>query len=109
MKTFQLTLRNEERAINAVIPIPEGMSILEAANEADIRLPFLCRTGDCSNCVCKLVEGTIKHGPQTVLKEEYLSAGFILACSAFATSDITVETHKEKELIRLKKSALRAG
>lgn len=107
MTTFKLTLINEEKGINTALNIPEHMSILEAANEADIRLPFLCRTGDCSSCVCKLIDGTINHGPQTVLKEEHREAGFILACSSFATSDITVETHKEKDFIRLKRSASR--
>jgi ferredoxin len=97
MASFNMTLKNEELNISNAIDIPEGVTILDAANEAGIRLPFLCRTGDCSSCICKLVSGNVSHGSQTILNESLLSQGFILACCAMPLSDIVVETHKEKE------------
>ena len=103
MTSYHLTLINGSKGIHQTIDIQEGVSILDAANEADIRLPFLCRTGDCSNCVCKLVAGSAEQGPQTVLSGAELEAGYILACSTVATSDITIETHKEKELMALRR------
>jgi len=103
MANYHLTLINESKGIHQTIDIQEGVFILDAANEVGIRLPFLCRTGDCSNCVCKLVTGSVQQGAQTVLSESELGAGYILACSTVATSDITIETHKEKELMALRR------
>jgi ferredoxin len=106
MSSYKLTLINEEQKLNQTIDIPEGMCILDAANEAEIRLPFLCRTGDCSSCTCKLLSGTVTHTGQTMLNETRLAEGFVLACSAYATSDIVIETNKEKELRKLTKAGL---
>lgn len=106
MKSYTLTLINDEQQLNKTIEIKEGMSILEAANEVDIRLPFLCQTGDCSSCTCKLISGTVMHTSQSMLNEARLKEGFILACSAYATSDIVVETNKEKELRKITKASI---
>lgn len=103
MPTYQLTLINETKNLNTTVDIKEGVTILEAANEADIRLPFLCKTGDCYSCVCKLVSGTVNQGPQTVLADSHIAAGYVLACSSTATSDISIETHKEKEYVLFRK------
>ncbi|NML39998.1 2Fe-2S iron-sulfur cluster binding domain-containing protein [Chitinophaga sp. G-6-1-13] len=100
---YKLTLINDKKGINETVEIEEGMFILNAAAEAEIALPFLCRTGDCSSCVCKLVSGSVRHSAQSVLSEAELKEGYTLACSAYATSDIVIETHKEKELAKYRK------
>jgi len=103
MNMYKLTIINEAKGLNNTIDIPEDMFILNAAYEAQISLPFLCRTGDCSSCVCKVVTGTVIQGDQTGLTSHEVASGYFLACSARATSDVVIESHKEKELARQRK------
>lgn len=66
--------------------------ILEAAEGADIAIPFGCRTGACASCVGYLTEGTISHArPPRALKPRHLAAGYILTCIAHPESDCTIE------------------
>lgn len=63
------------------VEVPKGKSILEAALDADIELPYSCQTGNCSTCKGVLIEGQAKmiglSNPRLDLKEnEYL-----LCCS----------------------------
>jgi ferredoxin len=100
---YKLTLINDKKGLNLTIDVEDGISILNAAADAEITLPFLCRTGDCSSCVCKLASGSVRHTSQTVLSETELNEGYMLACSAYVTSDSVIATHKEKDLAKYRK------
>lgn len=66
--------------------------ILDAAERADVALPFGCRTGACATCVGRLCEGAVDHRrPPRALKERHLTAGYVLLCIASPRTDCRVE------------------
>ncbi|RMF03467.1 MAG: phenylacetate-CoA oxygenase/reductase subunit PaaK [Bacteroidetes bacterium] len=71
--------------------IPPGSgSILDAALERQLDLPFACKGGVCCTCRAKLVEGEVDILLNYGLEEDEIAAGYILSCQAIPTSDKVV-------------------
>jgi ferredoxin-NADP reductase len=67
--------------------VGENQSILQAALQNNIQLPYSCRVGDCSTCAAKCKSGKVEMVKNDVLTDADLSAGWILTCTGFAISD----------------------
>ncbi|GAB4170000.1 MAG: CDP-6-deoxy-delta-3,4-glucoseen reductase [Rhodocyclaceae bacterium] len=72
---------------------PPGKSVLDAALDAGIALPYGCRNGACGSCKSRLVAGEIDYGEyqESGLSEAERRAGWALLCCARARSDLTIE------------------
>jgi len=71
---------------------PDGMTLLQAAEQAGIDLPSSCRNGSCRTCICRLRSGSVRYlveWPGLSLDEK--REGYILPCVAVAQEDATVE------------------
>lgn len=68
------------------VPVPEGVSILDAALAAGLDLPFACKGGMCCTCRAKLVEGEAPMAVNYSLEPWEMAAGFVLTCQAHPTS-----------------------
>lgn len=68
------------------IKIPEGTSILDAALDADIDIPFSCQSGSCGSCRGKLLKGAVDMEDDEGLSQEEIEAGYILNCVSFPKS-----------------------
>lgn len=66
--------------------------LVEMTIARDIRTPHACLEGGCGSCKCRLLDGKVDLGPNDVLSEEDVAAGYILACqSRPLTPSITVD------------------
>ena len=57
-------------------------TVLDAAMEAGLELPFSCRAGVCSTCRTKVVSGEVEMAQNYALEEWELEQGYVLACQS---------------------------
>ncbi|TAM30285.1 MAG: 2Fe-2S iron-sulfur cluster binding domain-containing protein [Nevskiaceae bacterium] len=73
-------------------PVELGASILHAASQAHIALPYSCKTGRCSTCKCKVVSGmTTPLHAESGLTGQEKTEGWILSCVRSAETDVVLE------------------
>jgi ring-1,2-phenylacetyl-CoA epoxidase subunit PaaE len=72
-------------------PLPfNGDSVLDAALDLGLDLPFACKAGVCCTCRAKLVEGKVDMAVNYSLEPEEVAAGFILTCQSRPLTDRVV-------------------
>lgn len=55
-------------------------TVLEAALELDIDLPYSCQAGMCTACLGKCVEGKIRMDEEEGLTDKEIAQGYVLTC-----------------------------
>jgi 3-ketosteroid 9alpha-monooxygenase subunit B len=58
------------------------VTLLDAMLAAKLDVPFSCREGKCSACVCKVVDGEVTMVENHVLNAQDLADRYVLACQA---------------------------
>lgn len=75
-----------------LLEVHPGKSILAAALEDKIPLPYSCKAGTCGICAARLTSGKVCMLNNYALRKPDLEAGLILLCQSYpATNDVTVE------------------
>jgi 3-ketosteroid 9alpha-monooxygenase subunit B len=64
------------------VPYAPGQSILRAALDAGLDVPFSCEEGFCGCCVAKLCEGSVVMEADDALTEDEKKRGMVLTCQA---------------------------
>jgi ferredoxin-NADP reductase len=72
------------------LQVGENQTILQAALQNNIALPYSCRAGICSACTAKCSSGKIDMAVNDVLTDLDLAHGFILTCTGHPVSDDVV-------------------
>lgn len=90
--SFQVTIKPS----NHVFTVSEDETILNAALQAGIVLPYGCRNGACGSCKGKILTGTVDYGhhqPETLTLQE-IAEGRALFCCAKPFSELTIEARE---------------
>jgi CDP-4-dehydro-6-deoxyglucose reductase len=76
--------------------VEPGNTLLRAALEAGIHLPYGCRNGTCGACKGRVVSGQVDRGLYTegALGEAELARGYALFCCARPLSDLVIESRE---------------
>ncbi len=61
---------------------PDAASILDAAQESGLDLPYSCKGGVCSTCRSKVCKGEVEMSVNYALEPWELERGFVLTCQA---------------------------
>lgn len=87
-----------------------SQTVLEAAIEAGINLPYGCRNGACGSCKGKVLQGNVVHDDYqgSAMSDAELAAGTALFCCARPMGDLTIECREVSGLNGVKPRILPA-
>lgn len=93
--TFTITVQPSGRTFQA----ETSETLLAAGIRQGIGLPYGCKDGACGSCKCKLLAGSVSHGPHQAkaLSDEEEAAGYVLTCCGTAQSDVVLESRQVTE------------
>ncbi|MFT7228825.1 MAG: CDP-4-dehydro-6-deoxyglucose reductase [Methylophilaceae bacterium] len=76
--------------------VKPSQTVLEAAIESGINLPYGCRTGACGSCKGKVISGKVMHDDYqgTAMTDEELAEGNALFCCARTLEDLTIDVRE---------------
>ncbi len=76
--------------------VEDGETVLAAAMKAGLFVPYSCRSGACSACKGRVVEGRVEHGHvlERALPPGEREDGYALLCSAKPLSNLTIEVEE---------------
>ncbi|HEX7114808.1 MAG TPA: 1,2-phenylacetyl-CoA epoxidase subunit PaaE [Steroidobacter sp.] len=94
-KTTHVTVVMDGRRRSFTMP-GEGRTVLEAAEEAGLDLPYSCRAGVCSTCRTRVVRGSVTMTTNYALEPWEVEAGYVLCCQALPTSSELEITYDER-------------
>ena len=84
----RLVWAGKEYAFTVQYPV----TILQAAKQLDIQVPFSCEAGQCGTCAATCVAGKVWMWHNDVLMDEELSAGRVLTCTGYPVEgDVRLE------------------
>lgn len=78
------------------IKVAKEQTILQAANDAGIDLPFSCSAGVCTTCAAYVYSGEVDQSDGMGLSPELQAEGYALLCVAYPCSDLKLESEKEE-------------
>ncbi|MDH3022808.1 ferredoxin--NADP reductase [Gordonia alkanivorans] len=66
---------------------PRSATLVDVLLSQGVDVPFSCREGECGSCACTLVDGKVDMGNASILDDDDIADGYILACQARPLSD----------------------
>lgn len=68
------------------VDVGKGETLLAAMLRAGLNAPHACKVGECASCTCRLEAGKVNRLENSVLDEDDVEEGWLLACRSFADS-----------------------
>lgn len=86
--TYQITIQPSGRTVQA----EAGETVLSAAIDAGVNLPYGCRNGTCGACKGQLISGEVAYAQAApAITEDEKAKGFALFCCALPQTDVVIE------------------
>ncbi|MBN9381639.1 MAG: ferredoxin--NADP reductase [Chitinophagaceae bacterium] len=83
-----VTVRTDNKTYRFETAWPK--TILQAALDNHIPLPYSCKGGRCSSCVARCIKGSVKMSINEVLTEKDLKDGLVLTCVGYAETEVEI-------------------
>jgi len=80
-----LNLKGEEYRLS----VPYNKTILNAALEQNIDVPYSCKAGICSTCTANCIKGGVRMDYNEILMDDEIAAGRVLVCTGHPTENDT--------------------
>ena len=107
--SFNVTVQPSGRSFS----VNPDEAMLAAAIRQGIGLPYGCKDGACGSCKCKMLEGSVSHGPHQLkaLSHEEEANGFVLTCCGVPQSDVVLESRQvtDESAFPIKKMPVRVN
>ena len=102
----KVTIKNSGHSFD----VRPSQTVLAAAIDVGINLPYGCRNGACGSCKAKLISGKVMHNDYqgSAMSDAELAAGNTLLCCAMALEDLTIECREVGGLAGIKPRILPA-
>jgi ring-1,2-phenylacetyl-CoA epoxidase subunit PaaE len=91
----QVTVVMDGRRRSFAMP-NDGTTVLEAAEDAGLELPYSCRAGVCSTCRTRVVRGAVTMLTNYALEPWEVEAGYVLCCQALPAATELELTYDER-------------
>lgn len=69
-----------------VFEMSQKQTILEAALDEDLDVPYSCQGGICSSCLARITEGSATMRQNNILTDNEVAEGLVLTCQAHPTT-----------------------
>nr|YP_009510709.1 ferredoxin [Gracilaria ferox]AXI96382.1 ferredoxin [Gracilaria ferox]UAD85866.1 ferredoxin [Gracilaria ferox] len=97
--SYKITLQFPDETVkDVVINCNDDQTVVDAAEEMGVDLPYSCRAGACSTCAGKIISGNLEQDDQTFLDDDQIADNFVLTCVAIPKSDSTILVGQEDSL-----------
>lgn len=102
----KVTIKNSGHSFD----VRPSQTVLQAAIDAGINIPYGCRNGACGSCKAKLISGKVMHTDYqtSAMTDAELAAGNTLLCCAMALEDLTISCREVGGLSGIKPRILPA-
>ncbi|GAB4233236.1 MAG: 2Fe-2S iron-sulfur cluster-binding protein [Elainellaceae cyanobacterium] len=97
--THTVEIRHQNTA--HTLTVSEDQTILSAAQDAGLDLPFSCSAGVCTTCAAQILEGSVDQTDGMGISPDLQAQGYALLCVAYPRSDLKIETEKEDIVYQL--------
>lgn len=77
--------------VTTTLTVEKGKSLLEAALDAGLELPYSCQTGSCDTCKATLKSGQLRMIGLSKERDDLEKEDYLLCCSHPLTEDVVVE------------------
>ncbi|WP_214226872.1 ferredoxin--NADP reductase [Pedobacter sp. B4-66] len=71
------------------LSVPYNKTILNAALEKNIDVPYSCKSGICSTCTANCIKGNVRMDYNEILMDDEIAAGRVLVCTGHPTENDT--------------------
>jgi ring-1,2-phenylacetyl-CoA epoxidase subunit PaaE len=93
LKKVQITIVYDDERES--FEMDANSTILEAALDRNIDVPFSCQGGVCTSCMAKITQGKAVMENNSVLTDDEIEDGIVLTCQAHPTTATIVVDYDE--------------